>query len=156
MKETLRDRLTGKNLAWPFGKEKCLQGIGAGIQHLHSIGYLHNSSNSENVILEQEDRPVIIYFDSCGKEGSEPILKRVTPTWCDEKYDSGYLKMEKDLSGPRKIREYLDDSMTFSGTELKAGWRKGSKGMRQSYDKISECVPCSSKGAFNDRFQALL
>ena len=67
-RQTLRER--AEDTSRPLNQEHCLQGIEAGIRHLHSLAFVHNDINIANVMfLDDEDVPIIIHFDSCGKEG---------------------------------------------------------------------------------------
>jgi len=60
---------------------ECLRGIRSGIDHLHSLGLVHNDLNPYNIMLRSDNTPVIIDFDSCEKEGTLPRGKRGTPGW---------------------------------------------------------------------------
>lgn len=56
--------------------DACLDGIKKGIDHLHSLGFIHGDLTTSNVIFcEGDDRaqsPVIIDFDACRiKEGEK-------------------------------------------------------------------------------------
>ncbi|KAJ8131252.1 hypothetical protein O1611_g2377 [Lasiodiplodia mahajangana] len=55
----------------PFSKDSCLQGIEAGVNHMHSLGLVHNDLNLSNIMVDG-DNAVIIDFDSCKREG-EPL-----------------------------------------------------------------------------------
>jgi hypothetical protein len=47
----------------------CLDGILAGIHHLHSLGLVHNDITPSNIMFEGDGTPVLIDFDSCRKVG---------------------------------------------------------------------------------------
>lgn len=47
----------------------CLDGVLAGIRHLHSLGLVHNDITPSNIMFEENGVPVIIDFDSCRKVG---------------------------------------------------------------------------------------
>jgi serine/threonine protein kinase len=58
---TLADRV--KDHDRPLDADKCWNGIKDGVEHLHSLGIIHNDLNPRNVMLDSEDTPVIIDFD---------------------------------------------------------------------------------------------
>ena len=60
-----------------------LEGIKAGIDHLHSIGLVHNDLNPANVMVSGDGRPVIIDFDSCLPIGVPLNKPKRTPGWYD-------------------------------------------------------------------------
>ena len=56
------------------------------MRHLHSLGFIHNDINIANVMfLDDDDVPIIIDFNSCGKEGEERDMKGAIHKWTDEK-----------------------------------------------------------------------
>ncbi|KAK0878493.1 hypothetical protein LTR91_026053 [Friedmanniomyces endolithicus] len=63
----------------------CIDGIRAGVAHLHSLGYAHNDLNPMNIALDKNDQPVILDFGSCRKFG-DTLLSGGTPGWIDEDY----------------------------------------------------------------------
>ncbi len=78
--ETLSDRL--RDLNRPINLSECLKGVKDGLDHLHSLGLNHNDINPRNIMLNKQDVPVIIDFDSCQWEGDTP-LGTGTPGWTD-------------------------------------------------------------------------
>ncbi|KAK0270520.1 hypothetical protein LTR35_014056, partial [Friedmanniomyces endolithicus] len=63
----------------------CIDGIRAGIAHLHFLEYAHNHLNPMNIALDETDQPVILDFGSCRKFGGT-LLSGGTPGWTDEDY----------------------------------------------------------------------
>lgn len=103
-KMTLEERL---KVAAPFDKDLCLRGIEQGIQHLHSLGLVHNDINPHNVMVDEMDHAVIIDFDSCQHEGRK-LVKGGTIGWSMEEMEKmGYSRFENDAFGLSKIRELL-------------------------------------------------
>jgi serine/threonine protein kinase len=90
--------------ATPFDKAFCLEGIESGVRHMHSLGLIHNDLNPRNIMMDGE-RPVIIDFDSCKREGDELGLKAGTSGW--ELEGIIYAKPENDYFGLSKIREIM-------------------------------------------------
>lgn len=83
--ESLLDRLQDLNNHRPrpfLNVSQLLEGIKNGLDHLHSLGLNHNDVNPANIMLDQQDVPVIIDFDSCECEGGTP-LGTGTPGWID-------------------------------------------------------------------------
>jgi serine/threonine protein kinase len=88
----------------PIDTEHCIQGIKDGIRHIHSLGLTHNDINPHNVMLDVNDNPIIIDFDSCVREGEE-LDKCGTFGWCLDGMEFG--SRENDYYGLKKIEEYL-------------------------------------------------
>ena len=65
----------------------CVNGIRAGIKHLHALGLAHNDITPFNVALDETDTPVILDFGSCRPFG-ETLLSAGTPGWVDEDFDT--------------------------------------------------------------------
>jgi len=92
----------------PFNRERCFCGIEAGVNHLHSLGIIHNDINPTNVMMVgsgDEMEPVIIDFDSCRPEGKELGPKGGTVGWSLENAEIS--SRNNDFYGPSKIREAL-------------------------------------------------
>ncbi len=66
-KETLSERLRDSDR--PLNLRSCLEGVKNGLDHLHNLGLNHNDVNPRNIMLDEEDVPIIIDFDSCQREG---------------------------------------------------------------------------------------
>ncbi|CAF9942571.1 MAG: hypothetical protein ALECFALPRED_009821 [Alectoria fallacina] len=96
----------------PFDPHVCLQEIKKGIQHLHSIGIIHNDINPSSVMLCTDDTAVIIDFNSCRKKGEEGWMEG-TYRWTDASYNNNCAEFENDKCGLRKIREWLRDPAPF-------------------------------------------
>ena len=78
--ETLSDRLKDTNR--PLDLDSCLKGVKNGFDYLHSLGLNHNDINPRNIMLDNQDSPIILDFDSCQWEGGL-LLKTGTPGWTD-------------------------------------------------------------------------
>ncbi|KAJ5739768.1 hypothetical protein N7533_012552 [Penicillium manginii] len=63
-----------------FDKSLCLRGIEDGVRHMHSLGLVHNDLNPSNIMMDG-NRPVVINFDSCKREGDRLGLKGGTFDW---------------------------------------------------------------------------
>ena len=88
----------------PFDTVQCMRGIEAGVSHLHALGLIHNDLNPSNIMMDG-DRPVIIDFDSCTREGEKLGQKGGTFGWSLEDGDFG--EKENDLYSLSKIRTAL-------------------------------------------------
>lgn len=83
-----------------------------GMQHLHSLGWIHNDINPKNIMLDEDDTTIIIDFDSCcGMNEKGPTCG--THMWTDETYDADCAKLENDYCGLRKIRQWIQDPGPF-------------------------------------------
>lgn len=83
----------------------CYKGLKDGICHLHKIGLAHNDINPSNVMIDSENRPVIIDFDSAKPIGEELGFKAGTVDW--ELEDAKLSAPETDFYGLEKIREVI-------------------------------------------------
>jgi serine/threonine protein kinase len=57
----LADRFLDKSK--PLDVEQCIRGIEAGLNHIHSLGLVHLDIAPRNIMLREDDTPVIIDFD---------------------------------------------------------------------------------------------
>lgn len=60
-----------------------LPGIKEGIRHLHSLGYVHNDLNPSNIMITEDDMPVIIDFDAATPPGAALDQVKRTYGWFD-------------------------------------------------------------------------
>ena len=100
--KTLEDRRKCDDNTLP---RHILKGIESGIHHLHSLGIIHNDVNPSNIMFKaDDDTPVIIDFDSCGREGDR-LVKAGTMGWSDDSFDVAATK--NDYYGLKKIEEAI-------------------------------------------------
>ena len=88
--------------------EKFLRDLVKGVEHLHSLGLVHQDLKPVNIMLREEDEsPVIIDFDSCVSL-SEP-LARVPRTlgWHDPEVQ--HAKFENDWHAVEEIKMWLSE-----------------------------------------------
>lgn len=84
-----------------------LNGILAGIQHLHSLGLVHNDINPANIMFDENCTAVIIDFGSCrhiGKSLPETETGR-THEWFNPSVDTALEK--NDLDAFEELRTWL-------------------------------------------------
>jgi serine/threonine protein kinase len=81
-----------------------MNGIRAGVRHLHSLGLAHNDLNPTNFALDSDDNPIILDFGSCKKFGEE-LLSAGTHGWIDEDYFIS--AQQHDETAMRKIEAWL-------------------------------------------------
>ena len=101
---TLSDQVEGDD-SKPLDKASCFRGIVAGVKHLHSLGMAHNDINPSNVMLDEEDRPVIVDLGSC-KPFGEKLNEGGTPGWNDG-FDEDVSTASNDRIGLTKVGEWL-------------------------------------------------
>lgn len=87
-------------------KASCYGGIESGILHLHKLGLVHNDLKPSNIMIDRDDNPVIIDFDSCKPEGDMLGLKGGSEGWAAE--GVAIAKPENDLYSLKKIHEFLE------------------------------------------------
>jgi serine/threonine protein kinase len=63
---TLAERVQDER---PLDIDACLRGIQAGVDHLHSLGLIHNDLHPDNIMMNGDDTVVIIDFDSSRPKG---------------------------------------------------------------------------------------
>lgn len=81
-----------------------MDGIRAGVRHLHSLGLAHNDLNPMNILLDGLDKAITIDFGSCAKLG-EQLLSAGTPGWIEYAYTIS--ARENDEAALRKIDSWL-------------------------------------------------
>ena len=101
---TLADRFEDKHR--PLRPAFYLEGIESGLKHLHGLGLIHNDINPSNIMLRNDDTPVIIDFDSCQHEGDK-CTSAGTKGWSLE--DMRFSVAQNDYYGLRKIQEALEN-----------------------------------------------
>jgi len=99
---TLEDRLKSDR---PVPRD-ILKGIQEGLHHLHNLGLIHNDVNPSNIMFKaNDDTPVIIDFDSCGREGNK-LVKAGTLGWSDDSFD--FVTPRNDYYGLQKIHDAIE------------------------------------------------
>ncbi|KAK5798648.1 hypothetical protein VI817_004938 [Penicillium citrinum] len=58
-----------------------LDGLRAGILHLHSLGLFHNDINPGNVMLDEDGNFILIDFDSCRHIGEDLKVSKTGRTY---------------------------------------------------------------------------
>lgn len=56
------------------------KGLEDGIRHLHGLGLAHNDISPNNIMMDSENKPIIIDFDSAKPIG-EQLVKGGTMIW---------------------------------------------------------------------------
>ena len=81
-----------------------LTDIESGINHLHSLGLVHNDINPSNIMINNH-RAIIIDFGSCRRLGESLEDVGRTYEWYDEKIQHSLF--ENDLNALEEIRIWL-------------------------------------------------
>jgi len=100
---TLAERLEDKDR--PLRLEIYLKGIENGLKHLHDLGFVHNDINPHNIMLTEDDTPVIIDFNTVQREGEE-CTSCGTDGWSPE--EMKLVVRQNDYYGLARIREALE------------------------------------------------
>ncbi|KAG6151878.1 hypothetical protein E4U37_004451 [Claviceps purpurea] len=118
-KMTLNERMKA---SIPFDKDRYLEGIERGIRHLHSLGIVHNDLKPNNIMLDELDRPVIIDFDSWGREGQKfaPGMKTGALEWSINGSPYEYALCENDMFALSKLREFVSREPLAESTSASA------------------------------------
>ena len=121
---SLNDRLKGTKkgtMPLPTIREinNWCRDIENGLNHLHGLGFVHQDLDPRNVMLDTNDRAIIIDFDSCQREGHFLGPKsHGTPPWILEQAPRGKLSDRRyDIESLRVIRKYLEASRAFAGPD---------------------------------------
>lgn len=64
----------------PLDKVSAFKAILGGVAHIHSLGIAHNDLNPSNIMLDEDDHPVIIDLGSC-KAFGEVLTEGGPPKW---------------------------------------------------------------------------
>lgn len=82
-----------------------LPGIEEGIRHLHSLGYIHNDLNPSNIMITEDDIPVVIDFDSATPPGAPLDQIKRTHGWFDPQVLVA--QASNDLEAIEELRVWL-------------------------------------------------
>ncbi|TFY69268.1 hypothetical protein EVG20_g3215 [Dentipellis fragilis] len=85
---------------------KVLEGITAGVKHLHSLGLVHNDLNPDNIMLGEDEVPVLVDFDSCGRVGEPMGSKGGTPGW-ERPWSVSTITEERDIYALELLDRFL-------------------------------------------------
>lgn len=86
-------------------KTRFLNSIEAGIRHLHKLNLVNNDLNPSNLMIDHDNVPRIIEFDSC-HVADQPLGPKGGTRGCSNK-DVELSCCENDFSGLAMIRDYL-------------------------------------------------
>ncbi|KAI1781512.1 kinase-like protein [Hypoxylon cercidicola] len=88
--------------------QRFMEELESAIFHLHQAGLAHNDLKPSNILLDEDNLPVLIDFGSCRPFG-ERLMEGGTPGWCNPEKLVMFSDKEHDLFGLDRIREWLDD-----------------------------------------------
>ncbi|GKU08606.1 serine threonine protein kinase [Fusarium langsethiae] len=114
--QTLMQRVNPKALSKPdFARsdrslvqndiKQCLQTIREALEHLHSIGFSHNDLNPSNIMMDKDNRAVIIDMDSSCRVGESLEKKKRTYGWLDKCVN--YSTFDNDLKALDEVETWL-------------------------------------------------
>lgn len=91
-------------------KDLFMQSLESAIHHLHSLGWAHNDLNPTNVLVAENESPILIDFGSCRRTGEKLSTSRGTEGWIDcEMRDYTTSETRHDTSALIKFRAWLDN-----------------------------------------------
>ncbi|KAI6080562.1 kinase-like domain-containing protein [Hypoxylon rubiginosum] len=86
--------------------ESLFKSVHSAVEHLHGMGLAHNDINPDNILLDNDQNPVLIDFGSC-----QPFGKRLqtlgTPGWTDGVFWTS--EKQHDIFALNKLRDWLKD-----------------------------------------------
>ena len=92
----------------PAVAHKIMDGVEAGVRHLHALGMAHNDINPENICIDKEDRAVIVDFDCCYPFGERMCKGSSVRVYEGDKGDEAILSdPENDFEGMEYIASLL-------------------------------------------------
>jgi serine/threonine protein kinase len=91
---------------YPIDVDHFLAGVEKAVSHLHALKLVHNDLNPSNIMLDDNNEPILIDFDSCKYEGEELGLKGGTEGWEDRTARTA--SFANDFYSLAKIREHLE------------------------------------------------
>jgi len=90
--KTLKGQL--RKGAHNFNKRLYMDGIKSGVKYLHSLRYTHNDLNLSNIIVGEDNTPIIIDLGSC-KHFSKAFISRGIYGWIDEDFITSKWRHDK-------------------------------------------------------------
>ena len=114
-----------------------LDGVRAGIDHLHSLGFVHNDICPSNIMFKDDDTPVIIDFSATRPIGQGPMEVTRTLDWFDPGNNTA--RFENDLDALADLGEFLspkamkDWKFRFSWPAERVFWRNHGWKSSESY-----------------------
>ncbi|KAF2815994.1 kinase-like protein [Mytilinidion resinicola] len=84
--------------------DEFLKALESAVAYLHAIGLAHNDINPYNIMLKENDAPVLIDFGSCQPFGRQ-LRSAGTPGWCAEPFSTS--EKEHDIYPLRKLKTWL-------------------------------------------------
>lgn len=87
-------------------KEKFMDALCSAVDYIHSLGLAHNDINPDNVMIGEDDAPILVDFGSCA-----PYGERLESLGSEGWYEKIFFTSEKvhDDFGLRKMREWIQN-----------------------------------------------
>lgn len=104
-----------ENLRASLNKDSILADIETAVAHLHSLGLAHNDLNPANVVVDKNNKAILIDFGSCQPFG-KGLMSTGTPGWVDEEFTTS--AKQHDLAALPKIKAWMDNVYQGVPTDL--------------------------------------
>lgn len=106
----------------PFQPDIIISGVTAGIDHLHSLGLVHNDINPMNIMVDKVGNAIITDFDSCVPVGAP--CDAGTPGWSQLRTPNKVASFENDVYGLDLVSKFVRGE--YDGTEYDFSDEEGS------------------------------
>jgi serine/threonine protein kinase len=93
-----------------FDEEPFTSALTAAVEHLHCLGLAHNDINPANILLTEDQMPVLADFNSCHPIGEKLELSRGTEGCIDTEDSWDTSETHHDFFAIEKIRESLKEA----------------------------------------------
>lgn len=91
-------------------EEAFTSALTSAVERLHSLGLAHNDINQENILLTEDQMPILINFDFCRPLGEKLEFFRHIEGWIDKEDFSIRSKANSDFLHIGWIRAWLQNA----------------------------------------------
>lgn len=112
-----REPVAGRSQSHEYVQHKrIIDGVRSALRHLHSFGLVLNDLSASNIMLDEEDTPILIDFGSCRRAGETLQDVGRTYEWYDNNVET--TKESYDWDALEEIARWMNgDSSKFKFDE---------------------------------------